>query len=57
MEKQAIAKCPKCGFWMLVSAGVQDASVAPTSMCIDQAGWSHCQSLKPVLSKARSSVR
>jgi DNA-directed RNA polymerase subunit RPC12/RpoP len=57
MDKQVMAKCPKCGFWMLISARVQDATVAPTSMCTDRAGWNHCQTLKPALAKARSSVR
>jgi hypothetical protein len=57
MDKQVTAKCPKCGFWMLISAGVQDATVAPTSMCSDRAGWNHCPTLKPALAKARSSVR
>ena len=38
MDKQVTAKCPKCGFWMLISAGVQDATVAPISMCSDRAG-------------------
>ena len=45
MDKQVMAKCPKCGFWMLISARVQDATVAPTSMCTDRAGWNHCQTL------------
>jgi hypothetical protein len=57
MDKQVMAKCPKRGFWMLISARVQDATVAPTSMCTDRAGWNHCQTLKPALAKARSSVR
>ena len=38
MDKQVTAKCPKCGFWTLISAGVQDATVASTSMYSDRAG-------------------
>jgi hypothetical protein len=54
MDKQVPAKCPKCGFWMMVSADIQDSTVAPTSMCTSEAGWNYCRDLKPALQKARA---
>jgi hypothetical protein len=58
MDEHVMAKCPKCGFRMsILPDGVQDATVAPFSLCTDEAGWNHCPTMKPALAKARSDAR